>query len=155
MIRVERGGSDTGWVTDVPCEPNTDYRLSAWIKTQDVQRIGSGLGALLNIHNLQGQKTPAVAGTSDWRRVELTFNSGSEKQLTINCLFGGWGQARGTAWYDDVELVKARGASGLPGTVGQAVAIVSNHYAPAGAVRLGDRDAVAPSRPPTRWSPRR
>ena len=34
----------------------------------------------------------------------MDFNSGSRTRVTINCLFGGWGQSKGTAWWDDVAI---------------------------------------------------
>ena len=49
----------------------------------------------------------------------------NEHHAGINCLFGGWGRAKGTAWYDDIELVKASNTRVLPGTVGQAVSIIA------------------------------
>ena len=130
MIHSDKG-VDAGWMTDIKCDPNTDYILSGWIKTEGVTRIGTAQGAVLNLHVHQ-LKTNAVSGTHDWTRVELKFNSGEESHVIINCLFGGWGLATGTAWYDDIELLKASAAHVLPGTVGQAVAIISNHYAQRG-----------------------
>ena len=49
-------------------------------------------------------RSKAVTGTQDWTRVELVFESGANDVLSLNCLFGGWGKATGTAWFDDVEL---------------------------------------------------
>jgi putative heme-binding domain-containing protein len=123
-IRSERG-ADSSWFTDVRVEPDTDYRLSAWVKTEGVS---GAMGALLNVHGTEF-RTNAITGTSaDWRRVEVTFNSGSRNVVSINCLFGGWGSSRGTAWYDDLELVPAPAAA-LPGPLGRAVSIVTSNYA--------------------------
>ena len=72
-------------------------------KLKDVEP-GSGRGALLNLHNIQGVATPAVTGTSDWTRVEVEFETDAEDVLQVNCLFGGWGLATGQAWFDDVAL---------------------------------------------------
>ncbi|NOX55368.1 MAG: hypothetical protein GXP27_13210, partial [Planctomycetes bacterium] len=96
-------GADAGWYTIVPVEPFSVYRLSGWIKTQNV-RAGSGRGALFNLHNLQSVKTPAIVGTRDWTRVEVVFETQEQDHVQINCLFGGWGESTGTAWYDDVLL---------------------------------------------------
>ena len=30
----------------------------------------------------------------------------SPKKYSLNALFGGWGRGKGTAWFDDVELVE-------------------------------------------------
>ena len=40
--------------------------------------------------------------------MELVFESTQSGPLTINCLFGGWGQAKGTAWYDDLSLQEVK-----------------------------------------------
>ena len=96
-------GADAGWYIIVPVEPFTIYRLSGWIKTKDLQS-GTGRGALFNLHNLQGVKTPAVTGTRDWTCVEVFFETQDQDSVQINCLFGGWGESTGTAWYDDVRL---------------------------------------------------
>jgi len=131
-------GSDTSWYADVAVKPNTDYRLSAWIKTADVKTRGAQ-GALLNVHELQQPapvRTQAVRGTSDWTPVSVRFNSGSRTGLTINCLFGGWGQATGTAWFDDVELIEEGGSAGLGmnPAVANALRLVAANYARRGAV---------------------
>jgi DUF1680 family protein len=96
------GGADAGWLTTVTVKPHTRYRLSGWIKTENV--TGSGRGALFNLHNIQPLQTPAVTGTKDWTRVELVFDSGELAAVQINCLFGGWGLSTGKAWFDDLNL---------------------------------------------------
>lgn len=130
-------GGDISWSTDVPVAPNTDYTLSGWIKAQNVKPVAGGLGALFNIHGLKDFKTPAVTGDTDWKRVSVTSNSGSKTSLTVTCLFGGWGQATGSALYDDVELVRAGAggaSSGIGGVEGKVVQAVINQYARRGPV---------------------
>lgn len=94
-------GTDAAWSTTVPVEPNSFYRLSGWIKTDDLK---GAVGALLNIQNMQHVRTTRVKGTSDWTRVSSIFRTEAETELEINCLFGGWGKSTGQAWYDDVSL---------------------------------------------------
>ncbi len=96
-------GADIGWAASVPVESFARYRLSGWIKTENVQ-VKNGRGALLNIHNIQPVATPAVTGTNDWTRVEVVFETEEQDAIQVNCLFGGWGLATGKAWYDDVAL---------------------------------------------------
>src|SRR6185503_9152152 len=113
-------------------QPNTIYRLSAWIKTKGIKNVRSGVGALLNVHNINEKKTNAVTGDSDWTKVEVTFNSANQTTLSINCLYGGWGQSIGTAWYDDIELVAVSPVVSLPGAIGRVTSIVATHYAQRG-----------------------
>ncbi len=96
-------GADIGWGATVPVEPFAKYRLSGWIKTEDVQ-AANGRGALFNLHNLQPVATRGLTGTNDWTRVEVVFETEEQESIQINCLFGGWGLATGKAWYDDVSL---------------------------------------------------
>jgi alpha-L-arabinofuranosidase len=96
-------GADAAWAQVVPVRPYARYRLSGWIKTENLEQ-GSSRGALLNIHGLDGVETSAVSGTRDWTHVELEFDSGGNDAVQVNCLFGGWGRARGAAWYDDVQI---------------------------------------------------
>lgn len=97
-------GADASWYCMVPVEPYARYRLTGWIKTENVVRKG-GRGALLNLHNIQPLATQAIDGTRDWTRVELEFDTEDQDSVWINCLFGGWGLATGKAYYDDLELV--------------------------------------------------
>ncbi len=100
-------GGDAGWTTQVKVKPFHKYKLLGWIKTENLQKH-TGSGALLNVHSTDF-RTKAVTETSDWTKVETEFTAGSGT-IQINCLFGGWGQSKGTAIYDDVQLVHmARG----------------------------------------------
>jgi alpha-N-arabinofuranosidase len=96
-------GADSAWTTVVPVRPYAQYRLSGWIRTEGLQVI-DGKGALLNIHGFRLLQTKVITDTQDWTRVEIVFDSEANDALQINCLFGGWGKARGTAWFDDIEL---------------------------------------------------
>jgi hypothetical protein len=102
MISSENGG-DAGWLSTATVKPHSKYRLSAWIKTENLV-AGSSRGALLNLHNIQPSQTPAVTGTKDWTKVEVVFDTSDNAAVQINCLFGGWGLAKGKAWFDDVSL---------------------------------------------------
>jgi putative membrane-bound dehydrogenase-like protein len=94
-------GADVGWSANVSVKPNTDYKMSGWVKTEGVR---GARGGLMNVHTIGEGVTSPVSGDSDWKKVEVTFNTGGQDSILINCLFGGWGTSRGTAWYDDVSL---------------------------------------------------
>jgi hypothetical protein len=95
-------GGDAAWTIVIPAKPFSRYRLSGWIKTQNLEP-GSSRGALFSFDGTD-IRTKSVSGTQDWTRLELLFDSGANDVLSLNCLFGGWGKATGTAWFDDVEL---------------------------------------------------
>ena len=103
MLISSEKGADAGWASTLAVDAYSTYRLSGWIKTEEVSLRG-GRGALLNVHNIQPVATQALLGTNDWTRVEVEFQTGEQDAIQVNCLFGGWGQATGKAWYDDVSL---------------------------------------------------
>ncbi|MBN1807325.1 MAG: glycoside hydrolase family 127 protein [Sedimentisphaerales bacterium] len=98
-----QNGADAGWLTTAIVKPYSRYRLSGWIKTENLD-AGSSKGALLNLHNIQPLQTPALTGIKDWTKVELEFDTNENSGVQINCLFGGWGLAKGKAWFDDIRL---------------------------------------------------
>jgi putative membrane-bound dehydrogenase-like protein len=142
-VKIVSGqGGDVSWSAQVPVKPRTDYRLTGWIKTENVRKVGGANGAMLNIHELQDPVrggTKALVGDNDWTQVQLNFNSGQMTEVTINCLFGGWGRATGTAWFDDIELTPAAGSE-LVGELGRVVRLVTSHYAQRGPV-----DSIVPT----------
>jgi putative heme-binding domain-containing protein len=123
-------GADASWSLTVPVKAQTDYELSAEIKTEGIApATASYLGALLNVHELQDPKTratPAVTGTRDWTPVRMRFNSGTFKQATVNCLMGGWGRAKGSASFRNIRLREANSGGSAPLEIVQRVA---THYA--------------------------
>ena len=97
-------GHDTSLYTSVKLTSGRKYRLSAWIKTEGIQ---GGHGALLNVHELQHEgKTKALQKKNDWLEVEKVFTAPKSGTFTINCLLGGWGKSKGTAWFDDLSLTE-------------------------------------------------
>lgn len=99
-------GADASWSQSVAVEPDTRYRLTVWIKTENLV-ANTGFGAQVNFHELGMEgKTVPLHGTNDWTRLETTFESGSHRSLLVNLLFGGFGRSTGKAWFDDVTLVR-------------------------------------------------
>lgn len=100
-----RDGANASWSFRIQVKPRTDYRVTAWIKTRDVHT--TRFGAQINLHELQFEgKTDAIKGDNGWTKLTSEFNSGSRESILVNCLFGGWGSATGTAWFDDIEVVE-------------------------------------------------
>ncbi len=129
-------GADISWAVRVPVKPRSEYRLTGWIKTEGARKLGAARGAMFNIHEMQDPVrggTKALAGDNDWTQVELNFNTGEMSEITVNCLFGGWGRAAGVAYFDDVQLTLAPGSE-LGGELGRVVRLVTTHYAQRGPV---------------------
>ena len=110
---------DTSFHTTLNVKPNTPYRLSGKIKTRDVR--GNAMGALLNVHEIQGgdnrAATKGLKGNNNWTDVSVDFNTEGRRQISVNALFGGWGRSTGTAWYDDIRLQELIPVVGKKATV--------------------------------------
>jgi alpha-N-arabinofuranosidase len=106
-ISSEKGG-DASWIATVPIRPYSRYRLSGFVKTENVVP-GTGRGAQINIHGVEAWRTAPLSGTADWSRVEVEFDAGANDALEVSCLLGGWGRSTGKAWFDDIELVRLGG----------------------------------------------
>jgi mono/diheme cytochrome c family protein len=102
---------DAGAGIELQLEPNTTYRFSAWVRTEDVKRTG-GLGALINVHGVQ-EKSKGMDGTKDWQQLSFDFKTDGDGRELLHCLFGGYGGSTGTAWFDDLSLIKL-GGGGSP-----------------------------------------
>ena len=102
-------GADAAWTTVVPVDPWSTYTLRARIRTVNVQRTeGTDPGARINLH-ARPEHTRAIVGTTDWTEVELTVETGADDALQINCLLGWFGRCSGTAFFDDIRLIKTSG----------------------------------------------
>jgi len=108
-------------------KPHTRYRFGGWIRTENVQNQG-GKGAMINIHG--GEASEGISGTHDWKAVEVEFDSGSQSDVLLHCLMGGYGGGRGTAWYDGLYLNEAN-ADNIDGVVDSVVKYFTNSGDPA------------------------
>ena len=93
-------------VQRVQVRPFGCYRFSAWVKTQDVKPASGfrllALGTREKPLPLTFFDESAVKPTSDWKKVEVVFNSLEEKEVS---LFAGiWGGRSGTLWIADLQL---------------------------------------------------
>ncbi|MEO6785965.1 MAG: c-type cytochrome, partial [Chthoniobacteraceae bacterium] len=97
IVRDKTNGkdrADTSFFADVTLKPNTDYRLSGWIRTHALKGDAS-----FNDH-LNRPQTGKLSRESKWQEVEVIYNSGKSAKASINILFVG----SGDAYYDDLKL---------------------------------------------------
>jgi putative membrane-bound dehydrogenase-like protein len=111
MRVITRGEADTSFFADVELKPNTDYRLSAWIKTHAMRGKAS-----LNDHIGRAETEKVTARESDWTEVEVVFNSGNRTKASINLLH----VATGDSFFDDVRLSELTVAGEAAVTAGDA-----------------------------------
>lgn len=109
FVRCERF-SDSGIACRVRLEAGARYRLSGWLRTEGALPAGDAPGMMLNVHG--GPHTRGLCGDQDWTELTLEFEADGGEQI-VHCLFGGYGGARGTAFFDDLRLVKVRGGFSL------------------------------------------
>ncbi|MBM3499654.1 MAG: hypothetical protein FJX74_13420 [Armatimonadetes bacterium] len=87
----------------VACEPNTEYVLSAWLKSPDllpsVQVVGDG-NRMVRVDLTDHER---------WSGKSARFNSGRVTELTVGLLAHGADgpMPAGTAWVDDVQVTPA------------------------------------------------
>lgn len=94
--------NDSRWIQTVAVFPNTDYRLSGWIRTENVG--GAGVGANLSVAGTW-TRTDSLLGTNDWTYVSITFSTGASSRIDVAARLGHWGSTvTGTAWFDDLTL---------------------------------------------------
>jgi putative membrane-bound dehydrogenase-like protein len=94
MRVITRDEAESSCFADVSLKPNTEYKLSAWIKTQGFRGKAS-----LNDH-IGRAETKSLSRTQDWTEVEVSFNSKDRKKASINLLHVG----KGDTYFDDVKL---------------------------------------------------
>lgn len=109
---IARGDVDTSLHADVELKPNTEYRLSAWIKTHALRGKAS-----LNDHIGRAETEKIVARESEWGEVDVVFNSGNRTKASINLLQVA---AAGDALFDDVKLCELTLVGEAPVTAGVA-----------------------------------
>ena len=91
-------------------EPDTKYRLSYFIKTENLQSPG-GAGAFLYFTKVKGKAFPGtqLAGTHPWHRLTFEFVTPPDTGKDAVPVLGLWiWNAQGDAWFDDVRLEKVK-----------------------------------------------
>ena len=87
---------------------NTKYRLSYYVKLQDVKALKRGGGVCANLFDDRNRWFPTynyLTGTNDWIYQTFEFTTGKNTNAKIKAylrlrIFN----AKGTVWFDDVKL---------------------------------------------------
>lgn len=105
-VRIESTqNNDARYVMNLEVLPDTYYRISAWIRTEDVPQGSNLVGgniSVLNTFHYAGN----LCGSSDWTKVELYGCTGADQNVISVCLRLGFysGDNMGVAWFDDLEV---------------------------------------------------
>ncbi|MEZ6038179.1 MAG: ThuA domain-containing protein [Planctomycetota bacterium] len=106
--------TDSGVAAVLRLEAGAHYRLSGWVRTEDAQAAGRAPGMMLNVHG--GPHTRGLTGTNDWTELSMEFEA-PRGEAVVHCLFGGYGGAKGKAFYDDLSLVKVSSGRTIAGAL--------------------------------------
>jgi len=102
------------WAQIRHVKSNAGYRLTAWVRTENVAHSSESRDFGANIAVLGVTNGPSIIadpvgifGTNDWTPVALSFTTGSETLVEVACQIGTIsGTTTGSAWFDDIELTE-------------------------------------------------
>ncbi|HUT88613.1 MAG TPA: beta-galactosidase trimerization domain-containing protein [Thermoguttaceae bacterium] len=101
---------------DLPAEPGTVYRLSGWVRTDQVTGPGMAFIALYQYaaddQLVRFRDFARISGTTEWQRYDYRFTP--DPGVTRLHVKAGLYQARGTAWFDDLRLGNVTGVEFRP-----------------------------------------
>jgi len=106
------------WYLDIAPKRGARYRVSGWVRTEEVQPLGNGFAYLAlyeygDANKLGKWKDFAVVrGTTDWQQFQYDFSPAAS--TTRLHLKAGLYRATGTAWFDDIRLADITGTDPRP-----------------------------------------
>ena len=98
--------NDAMFYKTINVTPNTPYKVTCKIKTQDVKTSKENTDAGAHICIKDGViKSDNVTGTTDWTEVTLYFNSKNKEEIDLGFRLGGNEDTTiGTAWFSDFTI---------------------------------------------------
>ncbi len=100
--------NDAMFYKEISVTPNTPYKVTCKIKTENVQGKNSKnlAGAQICLTKTE-EHSVVLTGNNDWTLVEFMFNSKNNDKVEIGFRLGGnFAEASGTAWFSDITLEK-------------------------------------------------
>ena len=103
-LRLEATGKPDYTYQKFLFAPMTEYRLTAWVKTDGVKGIGARVRFVpLESKGQLTRGTSYATGTGDWKRISDVFRTAADaKEARVDIEFTA---SEGRAWIDDLELV--------------------------------------------------
>lgn len=98
--------NDAMFFQKVQVVPNTSYKVSCMVKTENVinKNENTDAGAHICI-NESTEKSDNVSGTSEWTKLEFIFNSRNRQEVEVGFRLGGnYDNSKGTAWFSDMKI---------------------------------------------------
>jgi membrane associated rhomboid family serine protease len=107
--------TDTGCYQDIRLTPGRWCRYSGWVRTRGLVPHGARCWGTLCVCRGGGNELLAQAnsnqGDTEWTQMSVPFQAPAGGLTRIYVMVSGWGQASGTAWFDDLKLVAVSEAS--------------------------------------------
>jgi hypothetical protein len=109
-LRLEGFGSksnDSAHIAqEIAVKPYRQYRLSMWVKTEDVKpSVLGGIHVQTDDRRSLHPWEPRLAGTTGWRQLVSGFNSSSAAKFKLDIgVFEGANGGAGKIWIDDVKV---------------------------------------------------
>lgn len=102
------------WYVNQPVTPYSRYRLSGWIKTEEVVPGKPGGGAGFRVGRLTTEGNKVYTGNTPWTYVEIFFDTEGDDSAFIECVLGKESQAKGRVYFDEIYLERMSSKTLLP-----------------------------------------
>lgn len=114
LISYSETGGDAGLYQYVPVASNTQYTLSAWVKSEELKSAnGPALSVTDAYNSTRYAMTPETVGTTPWHVVEANFRTGPDARLVVIRVVRDPANTRilGQFWVDNVSLTPSASAA--------------------------------------------
>lgn len=106
--------SDTAFGQELRLKPGRWYRLSGWVRTENLDPHGASVCGTFQIQNPGGTGIIASgkshSGTNDWTEESIYFMPPDDELTRIAFFFVGFGKGTGTVWFDQITLQEVEAA---------------------------------------------
>ncbi|RXG32645.1 alpha-L-arabinofuranosidase C-terminal domain-containing protein [Leeuwenhoekiella marinoflava] len=88
----------------VEVKPYSHYKVTGFIKTENVSADKSDAGAGFDLDNFKIKNDTVFTGKTDWTPVTMEFDSEGDDSFIISCFLGKNGPAKGKAFFKDIQV---------------------------------------------------
>jgi Carbohydrate binding domain len=107
LLATFADGQDTGIYEYIPVEPSTQYAVSAWVKSEELESANGPQIAITDAYsNATYALTEETVGTTSWHQVQAVFRTGPAAKLAVIRVMRDPGNTRihGLFWIDDISI---------------------------------------------------
>ena len=94
----------------IEVKKDTPYKVTCMVKTNNVEskKNLTGSGAQISVEETT-ERSIAVAGTTEWQKIELIFNSKNREKINVGFRLGGFvDDCKGEAWFSDFKIEEGK-----------------------------------------------